>query len=121
MRHVLLGAAASALAIGLTALAAPASAAVITSALNCPIVGGIACASPTGSYGTVTFTDVAGGVNIGLALTAGTTVQDINFNYTTGSTVIPITATITGGSFSNAVLGVNNSPNNVTLNGSGNY
>jgi hypothetical protein len=102
-------------------LASVTHAATFTSPLNCPLVGGTACASTTASFGTITFTDVTGGVNIGVLLTAGTTLQDINFNYTTGSTVIPITATITGGAFTNAALGVNNSPNNITLNGSGNY
>lgn len=98
-----------------------ASAAVITSQLNCPVVGGEPCSAPTGSYGTVTFTDVTGGVSIGLMLTPGTTVQDINFNYTSGSTPTPITATITGGSFTNAPLDVANSPNSIILGGSGNY
>lgn len=102
-------------------LASAAHAATITSQLNCPIVSGTACTSTTASYGTITFTDVTGGVDIGVALTSGTTVQDINFNYTTGSTATPITATITGGSFSNSAVTVDNSPNNISLGGSGNY
>lgn len=108
-------------AVALFAGAGAASASVYTSQLNCPVVGGMPCAGATGSFGTVTFTDVAGGVSIGLQLTPGTTVQDINFNYTSGSTATPITATINGGSFSNAPIGVDNSPNSIILNGSGNY
>lgn len=97
-----------------------AHAAVITSQLNCPITNGTACTTPTASYGTITFSDFTGGVNIGVLLTAGTTAQDINFNYTTGSTVTPITATITGGSFTTpTTLSVNNNPNQITLNGGG--
>jgi hypothetical protein len=88
----------------------------ITSQLNCPIVGGTVCSSTTASYGTITFTDVTGGVDIGIALVSGLTVQDINFNYTSGSTVVPITASVNGTSVS-----VDNSPNSIILNGSGNY
>lgn len=97
-------------------LASVGHAATFTSQLNCPIVSGTACSSTTASYGTITLSDVTGGVDIGVALTSGTTAQDILFNYTTGSTVVPISATINGGSVS-----VNNSPNSITLQGSGNY
>jgi hypothetical protein len=104
---------------------APAKASVITSQLNCPIVGGTACATPTASFGTVTFSDTTGGVAIAIALNGGSplSVQDINFNYTPNgnNTVVPITATITGGAFSNSSVTVTNTPNSVTLNGSGNY
>jgi hypothetical protein len=94
-----------------------AQAASFTSQLNCPIVGGSVCTSTTASYGTITFSDIlTGGVNIGVALPTGLAVQDINFNYTTGSTVVPITASINGTS-----VGVTNTPNSVTLSGSGNY
>ena len=99
-----------------TLIAPAANAATFTSQLNCPIVSGSACTSTTATYGTITFTDVTGGVDIGVALTSGTTAQDILFNYTAGSTVIPISATINGGSVS-----VDNSPNSIILNASGNY
>lgn len=97
-------------------LASVGHAATFTSSLNCPIVSGTACTTTTGSYGTITFTDVTGGVDIGVALTSGTTAQEILFNYTTGSTVIPISAMINGSSVT-----VDNSPNSVSLQGSGNY
>ena len=97
-------------------LASVTHAATFTSQLNCPIVGGSVCTSTTGSYGTITFSDVSGGVDIGIALPSGLTVQDINFNYTAGSTVVPITATING-----TTEAVTNTPNSVVLNGSGNY
>lgn len=104
---------------------APAKASTIVSQLNCPVVGGTACATADGSFGTVTFTDITGGVAISVSLNPGSplSVQDINFNYTPNgnNTVVPITATITGGSFNNTAVSVNNSPNNITLNGSGNY
>ena len=101
---------------GLVASTLSAHADTFTSQLNCPIVGGTVCTSTTASYGQITFTDVSGGVDIGISLASGLTVQDINFNYTTGSTPTTITASVNGTSVS-----VDNSPNNIILNGSGNF
>lgn len=98
----------------------------ITSSLNCPITGGTACGSPTGSFGTVTFTNAgANTVDIGVTLNGGSplSVQYIALNYDQSlfNSSSVFSATITGGSFTNAPVTVQNSENGITLNGSGNY
>jgi hypothetical protein len=97
-----------------------AGAVVIPSTLNCPIVGGTACSSATGSYGTVTFTDAGTNiVDIGVNVTgSGGSIQYIALNYNEAkfNSSSIFTATISGNSVS-----VGNSENGESLNGSGNY
>jgi hypothetical protein len=116
MRCYLLIAAAAAFA----AFASQAGAVVIPSSLNCPIVGGSACGSSPGSYGTVTFTDAgANTVDIGVNVTgSGGSIQYIALNYNEAkfNSASTFTATINGNSVT-----VGNSENNESLNGSGNY
>jgi hypothetical protein len=104
--------------VAILAFAIPAARAdVITSQLNCPIVGGTACTSTTASYGTITFTDAGNSVDIGISLAAGLTIQQLVLNYdqTKFSNSTPFTATIGG-----TTVTVQNAENNVTLLGSGN-
>jgi PEP-CTERM motif len=91
---------------------------VIPSSLNCPIVSGAECASPTGSYGTITFSDAGNSVNIGISLVFGLTVQQIVLNYdeTKFNNTTPFTATIGGTNVS-----VQNAENSVSILGSGNF
>jgi hypothetical protein len=97
-----------------------AGAVVIPSSLNCPIVGGSACGSPPGSYGSITFTDAgANTVDIGVNVAgSGGSIQYIALNYNEAkfSNSTTFTATINGNSVT-----VGNSENNESLNGSGNY
>jgi len=93
----------------------------IVSQLNCPIVGGTVCTSTTASYGTLTFSDDlanANNVDIGISLASGLTVQQIVLNYDQSKfgNATPFVATIGG-----VGVSVENSVNNVTLQGSGNF
>jgi hypothetical protein len=103
-------------ALGLAIPAAQAD--VISSSLNCPIVGGTTCASTTGSYGTIIFSDAGTSVDIGVSLVAGLTIQQIVLNYDQSkyNNSTPFTATING-----ANVSVQNAENGVTLRGSGNF
>ncbi len=90
------------------------------SSLDCPIVGGSACASSPGSYGTITFTnDGTNTVDIGVNVAgSGGSIQYIALNYNEAkfNSSSMFTATINGSS-----VDVGNSENGITLNGSGNY
>ena len=100
--------------------ASQAGAAVIPSSLNCPIVGGSACGTSPGSYGTITFTDAGTNVvDIGVNVTgSGGSIQylALNYNETKFNSTSTFTATLNGNSVS-----VGNSENGESLNGSGNY
>ena len=100
--------------------ASQAGAAVIPSSLNCPIVGGSACGTSPGSYGTITFTDAGTNVvDIGVNVTgSGGSIQylALNYNETKFNSTSTFTATINGNNVS-----VGNSENGESLNGSGNY
>src|SRR5215470_12822950 len=91
---------------------------VIPSSLNCPIVSGSVCASPTGSYGTITFSDAGNSVDIGISLVSGLTIQQIVLNYDQAkfNNSTPFTATIGATNVS-----VQNAENSVSLLGSGNF
>jgi hypothetical protein len=98
-----------------------AQATVITSQLNCPVIGHTVCTSTTASYGTLTFADDAtdsNKVDISISLIAGLTIQQLTLNYdeTKFNNLTPFTATIGGNSVS-----VENNENAVILNGSGNF
>jgi len=99
---------------------ATARADVIVSPLNCPVIGS-PCASTTASYGTITFSDDLANpnnVDIGVSLTAGLTIQQIVLNYDQSkfNNGTPFTAAVGG-----TTVVVQNSENNVTLLGSGNF
>jgi hypothetical protein len=100
--------------------ASKASASPITLNLDCPIVGGSACVSSPGSYGTITFTDAgANTVDIGVNVTgSGDSIQYIALNYNEAkfNSTSTFTATISGSS-----VAVGNSEDGESLNGSGNY
>ena len=105
--------------LGLASVSARAD--TIVSQLNCPIVGGTACTSTTASYGTLTFSDDvanANNVDIGIALGSGLTIQQLVLNYDQSKfgNATPFAATIGG-----VGVSVENSVNNVTLLGSGNF
>jgi hypothetical protein len=94
---------------------------VVVSPLNCPVISGSACTTTTASYGTITFSDDLGNpnnVDIGISLTNGLTIQQIVLNYDQSkfNNATPFTAAVGGTS-----VVVQNSENNVTLLGSGNF
>lgn len=77
--------------VGLLALAGPAQAAVVTAYLNTSAPG---AGLPTGSLGTVTITDIAGGVTFDVTLING-----VNF-LNTGGPHTPFVFNMSGGPFS---------------------
>ena len=108
-------AAVGAMAMGTSAARAD----IITSALNCPIIGGTACASTTASYGTLSFSQDANrhSLDIGVSLVSGLTIEELYLNYPTPfNSSTPFTATINGNSET-----VGNTQNGRIVNGSGNY
>jgi hypothetical protein len=88
------------------------------SQLNCPIIGGNACGTTTGSYGTLTFSEDANGtsVDINVSLISGLTIMALYLNYNPALIPATFTAAIGG-----TAVSVQNSPRNVSVNGSGNY
>jgi hypothetical protein len=90
----------------------------VTSALNCPVIGGTVCSSPTASYGTLIFAPDNDGqsTDITVSLLSGLTIQQIVFNTDPIFDTHTFSASIGGNPVS-----LDHFPDAVTLLGSGNF
>lgn len=106
------------LGVASVANATPQPVPTVTSPLNCPVIGGTVCASPTASYGTLIFAPDNNGqsVDITVSLAAGLTIQQIVFNTDPIFDTHTFAATIGG-----SAVSLEHAPDAVTLKGSGNF